>query len=91
MFYIVRILEDYTFVNVTQVTLFPPLANLFTFHSLCSLLFSHFLSFLSFLNALHTVFLCPRFFVLCLLMPLSVLELLSIPNQLRRPIYGGQA
>lgn len=44
MFYLVRILEDYTFVNVTQVTLFPPLANLLTFHSLCSLLFS--LSFL---------------------------------------------
>ena len=87
MLYIIRILEGYTFVNVTQVTLFPPLANLFTLHSLCSLLFSHFLSFLSFLNALHTVFLSAIFCPL----PLSVLELLSIPNQLRRPIYGGQA
>ena len=43
MSYIIRILASYTFVNVTQVTLFPPLANLFTLHSLCSLLFSHFL------------------------------------------------
>ena len=40
MLYIIRILEGYTSVNVTQVTLFPPLANLFTLHSLCSLLFS---------------------------------------------------
>ena len=87
MLYIIRILEGYTFVNVTQVTLFPPLANLFTLHSLCSLLFSHFLSFLSFLNALHTVSLSAIFCPL----PLSVLELLSIPDQLRRPIYGGQA